>query len=130
MPVWALRCPARPTIVDASNWIADINNVLGVFAVVFGIIAFSLMTKYRPYRFLWHLLLLNALFGGIIMMAVVARSSLLMANLFAAGVSVLETLTVASTVPPVHFMGAFDRVKRDVMTGAELSSLSGESFSD
>jgi type IV pilus assembly protein PilC len=70
------------------------------------------------------LLLKLPLFGGIIMMAVVARSSLLMANLFAAGVSVLETLTVASTVTTnTLFMNAFDRVKRDVMTGAELSSL-------
>ena len=122
----ALPGPTQ-AIVDASEWIADIRNVLGVFAVVFGTITFhGLMSKYvLPYRYLWHMLLLKLpLFGGIIMMAVVARSSLLMANLFAAGVSVLETLTVASTVTTnTLFMNAFDRVKRDVMTGAELSSL-------
>ena len=122
----ALPGPTQ-AIVDASNWIADIRNVITVFAVIFGTITFhGLMAKYvRPYRFLWHFLLLKLpLFGGIIMMAVVARSSLLMANLFAAGVSVLDTLTVASTVTTnMHFMNAFNRVKRDVMTGAELSSL-------
>ena len=122
----ALPGPTQ-AIVDASNWIADIRNVISVFAVIFGTITFhGLMAKYvRPYRYLWHFLLLKLpLFGGIIMMAVVARSSLLMANLFAAGVSVLDTLTVASTVTTnMHFMNAFNRVKRDVMTGAELSSL-------
>ncbi len=114
-------------IVDASEWIADIGNVAGVFGTVFGIITFqNLMTKYvKPYRTGWHALQLKMpIFGGIIMMAVVARSSLLMANLFAAGVSVLETLNVASTVTTnTIFLNAFARVKRDVMTGAELSSL-------
>lgn len=114
-------------IVDASEWIADGRNVGGVIAVVVGILTFqNVMTKYvAAYRYAWHALLLKMpLFGGIIMMAVVARSSLLMANLFAAGVSVMETLSVASTVTTnTLFMRAFDRVKRDVMTGAELSSL-------
>ena len=114
-------------IVDASEWIADGRNVGGVIAVVVGILTFqNVMTKYvQPYRYAWHALLLKMpLFGGIIMMAVVARSSLLMANLFAAGVSVMETLSVASTVTTnTLFMNAFARVKRDVMTGAELSTL-------
>lgn len=114
-------------IVDASEWIADIRNVAGVFGTIFGILMFqNLMLKYvKPYRTAWHALQLKMpIFGGIIMMAVVARSSLLMANLFAAGVSVLETLNVASTVTTnTIFLNAFARVKRDVMTGAELSSL-------
>jgi len=114
-------------IVDASEWIADIGNVAGVFGTIFGIITFqNVMLKYvKPYRTGWHALQLKMpIFGGIIMMAVVARSSLLMANLFAAGVSVLETLNVASTVTTnTIFLNAFARVKRDVMTGAELSSL-------
>jgi type IV pilus assembly protein PilC len=114
-------------IVDASEWIADVGNVAGVFGTIFGIITFqNVMLKYvKPYRTGWHALQLKIpIFGGIIMMAVVARSSLLMANLFAAGVSVLETLNVASTVTTnTIFLNAFARVKRDVMTGAELSSL-------
>ncbi len=125
----ALPGPTQ-AIVDASEWISDGGNVLGVFAVVAGILTFqNVMTKYvYPYRYGWHGLLLRMpLFGGIIMMAVVARSSLLMANLFAAGVSVLETLNVASTVTTnEHYIKAFGRVKRDVMTGAELSVLFGK----
>ena len=57
-------------------------------------------------------------------MSTVARGSLLMANLFAAGVSVIDTLNVASTVTTnTHFINAFGRVKTDVMTGVELSVL-------
>ena len=122
----ALPGPTQ-AIVDASEWIADPANVGGVVGTVVGILMFHrLMSKYVSiYRTAWHGLMLKLpLFGSIIMMAVVARSSLLMANLFAAGVSVLETLTVASTVTTnTLFMRAFDRVKRDVMTGAELSTL-------
>ncbi|MGC6535563.1 MAG: type II secretion system F family protein [Parvibaculales bacterium] len=125
----ALPGPTQ-AIVDASEWIADMRNVGGVLGTVFGIIFFHrTMCKYvKPYLVAWHGLQLKLpLFGGIIMMAVVARSSLLMANLFAAGVSVLETLTVASTVTTNQlFLKAFDRVKRDVMTGAELSTLFGK----
>ena len=125
----ALPGPTQ-AIVDASEWIADIRNVASVLGTVFGIIFFHrTMCKYvKPYLVAWHGLQLKLpLFGGIIMMAVVARSSLLMANLFAAGVSVLETLTVASTVTTNQlFLKAFDRVKRDVMTGAELSALFGK----
>ena len=122
----ALPGPTQ-AIVDASEWIADAGNVLGVVGTVVGILTFQIADeKYvYYYRFGWHGLMLRMpLFGGIIMMAVVARSSLLMANLFAAGVSVMETLNVASTVTTnEHFIKAFGRVKRDVMTGVELSTL-------
>ena len=125
----ALPGPTQ-AIVDASEWIADGSNVLGVIGTVVGILTFqNVMTKYvYPYRYGWHGLMLRMpLFGGIIMMAVVARSSLLMANLFAAGVSVMETLNVASTVTTnEHYIKAFGRVKADVMTGAELSTLFGK----
>lgn len=114
-------------IVDASEWISNPANVGGVFAVVFGALTVHrLLAKYvAPYRFGYHAALLRMpLFGGIIMMAVVARGSLLMANLFAAGVSVLETLSVASSVTTnTLFVRAFARVKRDVMSGTELSVL-------
>ena len=122
----ALPGPTQ-AIVDASEWIADPANVGGVVGTIVGILMFhNLMSKYvKPYLYAWHGLQMKLpLFGGIIMMAVVARSSLLMANLFAAGVSVIETLSVASTVTTnVHYLNAFGRVKRDVMTGAELSTL-------
>lgn len=114
-------------IVDASEWIATPSNVFGVFAVIFGILTFhKVMKKYvKLYFKLWCFILLKLpLFGNIGVKAVVARSSLLMANLFSAGVSVLDTLEVSKSVTTnILFLQAFDRVKRDVMSGIELSVL-------
>ena len=114
-------------IVYASQWMPIPVNVGGVFGVIFAALTLHrLLAKYvKPYRFGYHALQLRLpLFGGIIMMAVVARGSLLMANLFAAGVSVLETLSVASSVTTnTLYVRAFGRVKRDVMSGTELSVL-------
>ncbi|MGC6512700.1 MAG: type II secretion system F family protein [Parvibaculales bacterium] len=117
-------------IVDASEWIGTPSNVLGVLSVVFGTITFhKLMSKYvPPYFKAWCWILLKLpLFGDIGVKSVVARSSLLMANLFAAGVSVLDTLEVSKSVTTnVLFLQAFDRVKKDVMSGIELSVLFGQ----
>ena len=114
-------------IVDASQWVADINNILSVLGVVFGTLTFhKLMCRYVGLYFMaWCWILLKLpLFGDIGVKAVVARSSLLMANLFAAGVSVLDTLEVSKSVTTnVLFLRAFDRVKKDVMSGIELSVL-------
>ena len=48
-------------IVDASEWIADVGNVAGVFGTIFGIITFqNVMLKYvKPYRTGWHALQLK-----------------------------------------------------------------------
>ena len=114
-------------IVDASDWIRDGNNLLMVFSVVFGVwFADRSLSKYvRPYlktkgRFYLKL----PLFGDIIMKATVARMSLLMANLLAAGVSVIDTLEVTRTVSKnLVFVDATGRIKERITTGLELSVL-------
>ena len=60
----ALPGPTQ-AIVDASIWISDISNVLGVFSVFFGVILFhNMMSKYvLPYRYAWHALLLKCHFS-------------------------------------------------------------------
>ena len=113
-------------IVVASEWILDGKNLLSVIGTVLGIVFINrTLMKYVYYRSAIHFLMLRLpLFGAIIVMSTVARGSLLMANLFAAGVSVIDTLNVASTVTTnTHFINAFGRVKTDVMTGVELSVL-------
>ncbi len=114
-------------IVVASEWILDGKNLLSVIGTVLGIVFINrtLMKYFYYYRSAIHFLMLRLpLFGAIIVMSTVARGSLLMANLFAAGVSVIDTLNVASTVTTnTHFINAFGRVKTDVMTGVELSVL-------
>ena len=66
----------------------------------------------RPYRKLKSIIALRLpLVGDIIVKATVARMSLLMANLLAAGVSVIDTLEVAKTVSTnVQFLDATSRI--------------------
>ena len=124
----ALPGPTQ-AIVDASNWIQQGSNVLGVVGTVSGIwITNKLLHKFvRPYRKLKSIIALKLpVVGDIIVKATVARMSLLMANLLAAGVSVIDTLEVSSTVSQnVQFLDAMTRIKQKITTGAPLSQLFG-----
>ncbi len=114
-------------IVNASEWIGNFANVATLLGTVFGVgLANRLLMKYVSfYRGIVHRIMLHIpVWGGITTMAVTARTSLLMANLFAAGVSVLETLSVAKSVTTNSmYQNAFERIRNDVMTGSELSVL-------
>ena len=116
-------------IVDASNWIQDGGNLLRVISTVFVFWAINkTLTRFvRPYRKLKSIIALRLpLVGDIIVKATVARMSLLMANLLAAGVSVIDTLEVAKTVSSnVQFLDATARIKDKITTGAPLSQLFG-----
>ena len=81
----------------------------------------------RGYRKLKSMIALRLpLVGDIIVKSTVARMSLLMANLLAAGVSVIDTLEVAKTVSTnVQFLDATARIKQKITTGAPLSTLFG-----
>jgi len=116
-------------IVNASNWIQDGGNlamVIGAAGAAW--LANKLLHKYvLHYRKLKSSLALRLpLVGDIITKATVARMSLLMANLLAAGVSVLDTLEVSSTVSQnVRFSEAMARIRNKIITGAPLSTLFG-----
>lgn len=116
-------------IVDASNWIQNGSNVargIGVVGTIW--LTNKLLHKYlRPYRSIKSRIALRLpVVGDIIVKATVARMSLLMANLLAAGVSVIDTLEVSSTVSQnVKFLDAMNRIKQKIVTGAPLSTLFG-----
>lgn len=116
-------------IVDASNWIQDGGNVLGVILTVTAVWTSNhILNRYvRPYRKLKSMIALRLpIVGEIIVKSTVARMSLLMANLLAAGVSVIDTLEVSSTVSRnVQFLEATDRIQAKITTGAPLSVLFG-----
>jgi len=64
------------------------------------------------------------LFGNIIVQATIARIALIKANLFAAGVDVLEILDIAkSSTNNTHFVAALEQVKRGVFSGEDMSKL-------
>jgi type IV pilus assembly protein PilC len=116
-------------IVDASNWIQDGGNLASVIGVVISIwLTNKTLHRYlRPYRKLKSVIALRLpVVGDIIVKVTVARMSLLMANLLAAGVSVIDTLEVSSTVSQnVKFLDAMTQIKQKIVTGAPLSTLFG-----
>ena len=115
--------------VDASNWIQDGGNLASVIGVVISIwLTNKMLHRYlRRYRKLKSVIALRLpVVGDIIVKATVARMSLLMANLLAAGVSVIDTLEVSSTVSQnVKFLDAMTQIKQKIVTGAPLSTLFG-----
>jgi type IV pilus assembly protein PilC len=117
-------------IINASDWIMDGGNFMGLIATIVGII-FShrmLMKNVYPYRASVHGMMLKLpLFGNIIIKSTVARLSLLMANLFAAGIGVEEILKVATNVTTnTKFIEAMERINDRVVSGSDLSNLFAE----
>ena len=114
-------------IVDASNWIQQGENVGRVVATVFfAFLTNKFLSKYvRIYRKIKSSIALKLpLVGDIITKSTVARMSLLLANLLAAGVTIVEALKVCSTVSTnVLFVEAMDRIQGRIISGAPLSKL-------
>jgi type IV pilus assembly protein PilC len=114
-------------IVDASNWILDGGNLLKVIGLILGVIyGHKLLMKYAyPYKVAFSGILLKLpLFGQLIVKSTVARTALLMSNLFAAGIGVNEIMRVAAnTSTNVLFIEAQNRIAEKVLTGVPLSEL-------
>ena len=114
-------------IVDASNWIQKGENVARVISTTFAVFLLNkFLSKYmyiiRKVKSIIALRL--PLVGDIIVKSTVARMSLLLANLLAAGVTIVEALKVCSTVSKnVQFVEAMDRIQEKIVTGAPLSQL-------
>ena len=114
-------------IVNASEWIQKGENVGRVVNTVFAIfLANKILSRYvYPFRKLKSMIALRLpLVGDIIVKSTVARMSLLLANLLAAGVTVVEALRVCSTLSNnTQFREAMDRIQAKIVTGAPLSQL-------
>ncbi|MGC6529456.1 MAG: type II secretion system F family protein [Candidatus Puniceispirillaceae bacterium] len=114
-------------IVDASNWIQKGENVARVVSTVFfAFLVNKFLSKYvKLFRKIKSIIALKLpLVGDIITKSTVARMSLLLANLLAAGVTIVEALKVCSTVSTnVLFVEAMDRIQGRIVSGAPLSRL-------
>ena len=117
-------------IVDASDWILNGWNVLSVIGVVIAIkiIHGHLFKRVYGYRRAIDVIFLKLpIMGNILVKSTVARLSLLMANLFAAGIGVEEILRVSARVTPnTIFVEAMGRISERIVSGAELSTLFAE----
>jgi type IV pilus assembly protein PilC len=117
-------------IINASDWIMDGGNFMRLVGTIVGTIFLHrfFMKRLYPYTAFIHGFMLKLpLFGNIIIKSTVARLSLLMANLFAAGIGVEEILKVATNVTTnTKFIEAMERINDRVVTGSDLSALFAE----
>jgi type IV pilus assembly protein PilC len=118
---------ATQIIIDASNWILNpVNLILLIASLLILNILHKLIYKYiYSYKYSLHFMALKLpLFGNIIVKSTVARLTLLLANLFAAGVDISEILRISTKViNNLVFVEAMERISRKITTGADLSSL-------
>ena len=118
---------ATQMIVDASNWILNpINLILLIGGFILLNIVHKLTYKWiYPYKYFLHFMALKLpLFGNIIVKSSVARLTLLMANLFAAGVGISDILKIGTKVTNnLVFVEAMERISVKIVSGADLSTL-------
>jgi len=114
-------------IMDISSWMLDGWNILGLLmGLLFAYVTHRVLNKYSYFykRVISAVLLRLPVFGNLIVKASIARMSLLMANLFISGISIDEIMRIASrTTNNVLFVGAMQRISKEIVTGKELSSL-------
>ena len=108
---------------------AFIRGKSGLILLVFLIsLYFShkvIMKKNYNYRKFFHRFFLKMpLFGNLILKSILARKALIMGNLAAAGVNLLENIDIAATVTDnVVIRESMENIKRGVFSGTDLSTL-------
>ncbi len=113
-------------IIAASQFISGLGGLISliIFFTIIFLNSFFLKTSKGYKKFIDRFILRIPLFGNIIMQSTIARIALIKANLFAAGVDVIEILDIAmnSTTNTV-FIKAIEKVKRGVFSGEDMSKL-------
>ncbi len=113
-------------LIGANKFITGSGGITSLVIILIILLAHSYTIKRSDgYKsFMDKFILKFPLFGKIIIQATIARIALIKANLFAAGVDVLEILDIAkSSTNNVHFVKALEQVKRGVFSGEDMSKL-------
>ena len=121
----ALPTPTA-VIMSMSDFLRGTGGLILLICVVGGFMAFRyLTTKNEKIKFKWHAQLLKMpVFGEMILKSVLARISLIMGNLTAAGVNLLESIEIAKSVSNnVVVTNALENVKKGVFSGDTLTKL-------
>jgi len=118
----------KPTeiIMSMSDFLRGTGGlVLFLSIVIFAVTFKYLTTKNEAIRFKWHKQVLKMpVFGDLILKSLLARISLIMGNLSAAGVNLLESLEIAKSVSSnVVVSEALENVKKGVFSGDTLTKL-------
>ena len=118
----------KPTeiIMSMSDFLRGTGGLVLFLSIVIFIVAFKyLTTNNAAIRFKWHRQVLKMpVFGDLILKSLLARISLIMGNLSAAGVNLLESLEIAKSVSSnVVVSEALENVKKGVFSGDTLTKL-------
>ena len=121
----ALPTPTA-VILKASEFMRGSGGLtLLICSIIFYIIFKYLTTKIPAIRYKWHNRVLHMpIFGPMILKSLLARVALIMGNLSAAGVNLLESIEIAKSVSNNDVVTqALENVKRGVFSGDTLTKL-------
>ena len=121
----ALPTPTA-VIMTASNFMRGSGGAtLGIMTVLLYIIFKYATTKIPKVRYKWHKYIIGMpIFGDMILKSLLARIALIMGNLTAAGVNLLEALEIAKSVSNNDVVTqALENVKKGVFSGDTLTKL-------
>jgi len=118
----------KPTavIMAMSDFLRGTGGMIMIISIIIFVIVFRyLTTKNAAIRYKWHKQVLKLpIFGDMILKSMLARVSLIMGNLSAAGVNLLESLEIAKSVSDnVVVTEALENVKKGVFSGDTLTKL-------
>ena len=117
---------ATATIMAMSDFLRGTGGlILLVSLIVFFVIFRYLTTKNEKIKYAWHKQVLKLpIFGDMILKSMLARISLIMGNLSAAGVNLLESLEISKSVSNnVVVLESLENVKKGVFSGDTLTKL-------
>ena len=113
-------------IMAASNFMRGTGGLTLFILVIVSFVAFKYLTKTNAnIRLKWHRQVLRMpVFGDMILKSLLARISLILGNLSAAGVNLLESLEIAKSVSNNDVVSnAIENVKKGVFSGDTLTKL-------
>ena len=117
---------ATATIMAMSDFLRGTGGLILLISLVGGFFIFKfLTTKNEKFKYAWHKQVLKLpIFGDMILKSMLARISLIMGNLSAAGVNLLESIEIAKSVSNnVVVLESLENVKKGVFSGDTLTKL-------
>ena len=118
----------KPTavIMSMSDFLRGTGGMVLLISLISFFVAFKYLTaKNEKIKYRWHKQVLKLpVFGELILKSLLARISLIMGNLSAAGVNLLESIEIAKSVSSnVVVSEALENVKKGVFSGDTLTKL-------
>ena len=117
---------ATATIMAMSDFLRGTGGLILLLSIIIFIFVFRYLTaKNEKIRYAWHKQVLKLpVFGDMILKSMLARISLIMGNLSAAGVNLLESLEIAKSVSTnVVVLESLENIKKGVFSGDTLTKL-------